>query len=806
MWQDLTEVQKTAFTVMSDARETDSVEEGIIKYRLNVDRVVNNGVDTDILARCLDTVSQHIATDQSNILKGRASRGRPQSWALAYVSLSADKLAFIALRSLLQHSSHRLTFLAHSISKDIQLEHKFEEIKRINNTKSKEVKGFTRNLNERLTDSAKIKKLYKTLVDQPLKWSHTECVGLGTRLIKACIESTGMWEQRLLWVGKKSTYSIDQIEELSDHIAHSHSNLELLSPSLVPMCCPPLDWHRRDGVLVGGYRFIQKPMIRTTFKRLSVDNDLDTSSNVVRALNAIQAVEWEVDKETLSLAKHIMGLNRPEYDKAISSVTARPLYPPYSEDMTKADRKVWFHNRDVARATWDSSVSKRLSQLVAVTVADKCKDAPLFFPHSLDWRGRVYPISTRLSPQGSDLQKALLRFSRKKPLGVYGLRILKLWAAGCAGIDKVSLSDRLKWFEEHYPHIKDFDYDNDTRWVDYDSPFLFVQAAIEIRNAVRSGHPESFMSSVSVCVDGSQNGLQHLSAIGRDHIGGASVNLVDQPVPADLYSDVAALVASAIEGDRGALILSGVTTDEVGQPLPPLAWFDTFNHKKKRRSAVKRSVLAYPYGVTKAGMCEGLQADGITNDILGSRHKNAWYLATQIDLAVRDVVVSAGHLMDWFRGVARLVATNGSAVNWIAPSGFPVNMHYLVVEGKIIRTCLGKLTIKQPVNMTDVDLDMMVRGIVANFIHSLDASHLIMSCLASVDDGITDLHFIHDSYGTHACDIDRVGYLLRREFVLMHNANPLEKFIEGLGFEVAPPPPQGKLNLDEVLLSKYFFA
>jgi hypothetical protein len=217
MWKDLTEGQKTAFTVINDARETDAVDEGIINYRLRVDRVVNNGVDTDILARCLDIVSQHIKTDQSNIIKGRASRGRPQSWALAYVTLGADKLAFITLRALLQHSSHRLTSLASQIGKDIQLEHKFEEIKRINQLRSKTEKGFSRNINDKL-DGVKIKKLYKKMIDQPLKWSHTECVGLGSRLIKTCIESTGMWEQRLIWVGKKSTYSIDQVEELCEHI------------------------------------------------------------------------------------------------------------------------------------------------------------------------------------------------------------------------------------------------------------------------------------------------------------------------------------------------------------------------------------------------------------------------------------------------------------------------------------------------------------------------------------------------------------------------------------------------------------
>ena len=42
--------------------------------------------------------------------------------------------------------------------------------------------------------------------------------------------------------------------------------------------------------------------------------------------------------------------------------------------------------------------------------------------------------------------------------------------------------------------------------------------------------------------DGSCNGLQHYAAMGRDVIGGASVNLTPSSVPQDVYSDVAELV------------------------------------------------------------------------------------------------------------------------------------------------------------------------------------------------------------------------------------------------------------------------
>ena len=50
-----------------------------------------------------------------------------------------------------------------------------------------------------------------------------------------------------------------------------------------------------------------------------------------------------------------------------------------------------------------------------------------------------------------------------------------------------------------------------------------------------------------VCVvsqDGSCNGLQHYAALGRDDAGAKSVNLFPLDSPADVYSEVVALVGA----------------------------------------------------------------------------------------------------------------------------------------------------------------------------------------------------------------------------------------------------------------------
>lgn len=45
----------------------------------------------------------------------------------------------------------------------------------------------------------------------------------------------------------------------------------------------------------------------------------------------------------------------------------------------------------------------------------------IFFPHSMDFRGRMYPLPPILNHMGGDLSRGLLVFSEGKELGQDGL-------------------------------------------------------------------------------------------------------------------------------------------------------------------------------------------------------------------------------------------------------------------------------------------------------------------------------------------------------------------------------------------------
>ena len=49
-----------------------------------------------------------------------------------------------------------------------------------------------------------------------------------------------------------------------------------------------------------------------------------------------------------------------------------------------------------------------------LSIANHFKEKVLWFPHNMDFRGRVYPIPPYLNHMGSDLARSLMVFARGK--------------------------------------------------------------------------------------------------------------------------------------------------------------------------------------------------------------------------------------------------------------------------------------------------------------------------------------------------------------------------------------------------------
>ena len=91
-----------------------------------------------------------------------------------------------------------------------------------------------------------------------------------------------------------------------------------------------------------------------------------------------------------------------------------------------------------------------------------------------------------------------------------------------------------------------------------------------------------------------------------------------------------------------------------------------------------------------------------------------------------------------------------------------------------------------------------------NYIHSIDSSHMMRTAIACVDAGLT-FAGVHDSFWTHATDVDTMNVILREKFIEVHKEPLLENLYHefranypDVADEFPQPPAPGDLDLDVV--------
>jgi DNA-directed RNA polymerase len=85
-----------------------------------------------------------------------------------------------------------------------------------------------------------------------------------------------------------------------------------------------------------------------------------------------------------------------------------------------------------------------------------------------------------------------------------------------------------------------------------------------------------------------------------------------------------------------------------------------------------------------------------------------------------------------------------------------------------VQTTLQEISIMDPSADDVVSKRKQLQAFPPNFIHSLDATHMILSANACHEAGLT-FSAVHDSFWTHAGDVDRMNEMLRDAFVRMHS-------------------------------------
>ncbi|KAI9283351.1 hypothetical protein BY458DRAFT_467671 [Sporodiniella umbellata] len=587
---------------------------------------------------------------------------------------------------------------------------------------------------------------------------------------------------------------------------------DTLHPRLLPMLVAPRPWISYNS---GGYLSTKSMCMRTKDSveqqvYLQKASETDLLKDVLGGLDVLGSTRWRVNKNVFKIILEAWNSGEPIAD--IPPALGEPVPLPPKPENYHTDPKAkfnWINEIKQIQTTERNNHSLRCDVNYKVETARAYLNLPMFFPHNMDFRGRAYPMPPTLNHLGNDLCRGLLHFEEAKPLGERGWKWLKIHLANLYGYDKHSFTDREKFTVENMANIMD-SVDNPLTgqkwWLQADAPWQCLSACYEVAAAVRSGKPEEFLSQLPVHQDGTCNGLQHYAALGGDLAGARAVNLAAGDRPADVYTGVADMVnkhidAAAEKGDENAKLLQGNVS----------------------RKVVKQTVMTNVYGVTFIGARSQIENRLKENPAIprDKVYALSTYLAKAVFSSLGEMFNGARQIQDWLTDSARRIAKSiptetleeagllvsdpnskkmptfvkesrkkkqvfsarspssnqMTSVIWTTPLGLPIVQPYRRSGKKQVATLLQTVYIEDPDASRPVNTIKQSTAFPPNFIHSLDATHMLMSALACNRKGLT-FASVHDSYWTHACHVDSMNEVIREQFIELHSQPIMENLLE----------------------------
>lgn len=108
------------------------------------------------------------------------------------------------------------------------------------------------------------------------------------------------------------------------------------------------------------------------------------------------------------------------------------------------------------------------------------------------------------------------------------------------------------------------------------------------------------------------------------------------------------------------------------------------------------------------------------------------------------------------------------SVIWTTPLKMPVVQPYRQKSSERVTTHLQMISLVNPSIADPVNKRKQLQAFPPNFIHSLDATHMILSALQCEKQGLT-FTAVHDSFWTHASEVETMNRVLRDAFIKMHS-------------------------------------
>jgi DNA-directed RNA polymerase len=781
---------------LQQQRERDSVAEGVARYKKLAQEAVDRGDGAALkpaerlLLGWVGGLVTAIREELRGVLAGESGMGRGVYGPVLGL-IPPDKLAVITMHEAVGSCMNnplgtRLPSVCERIGKTINAEYCLPKMREDEQLWDK----LTHTDRKSIRPKAVLRLARKHTEED---WGRTITTHLGAILMHLLLKTAYLnghpaFKTALVFRGKTRSFMMLSLTDAAKQfIDDGHTARQYMRPKLTPMIVPPLAWQNFDD---GGYLTLKTRLVKhqAPYRREELRNtDL---SRVLPGMNALQAMPWRVNQR-------IMGIVRELWDTGGNMLGIPRRYPlekppiPADWDSNLASKKAWKKNAAVIRRQNAMEYPDRTYFDAKLKCAIELGDSTFWFPHQMDNRGRCYPLPLYLNHHGDDVTRGLLECAEGKPVTERGMYWLKVHLANCYGADHCAFDQRVAWVHESTQQIEGWLSDplENTGWMDADHPFQTLAAAYALADAM-DGKPVHVLAQM----DGTCNGLQHYAALARSDEEAAAVNLVESDQPADRYAPIAALVAQIVEqdaakGNQWAYMLTGMVD----------------------RKLVKQTIMTTVYNVTKVGARRQLQGQlkkrGFEKSKLYDASK---YLTNAVLRCMRSACPDTSAVMDWLTDCAKRITAAKKVVAWATPLGLPVEQPYKSFKKKQIRTLVQRMDLVSD----DPDLPpkarKQVQAFPPNYIHSIDASHMLLSAHWAHQKGIR-IAAVHDSFWTHPSDVDTLRDVLREGFFAIHSIDLLKNLaVQFRGqyphVEIPDPPASGKFDIGGVLTSTYAFS
>ena len=590
----------------------------------------------------------------------------------------------------------------------------------------------------------------------------------------------------------------------------------------LPITSAPLDWELIDGEIIGGYKSFQYEMVRANQKV----NYKNLSPKIFNAINYIQSVPWRINEKVRDAV--VRDLKVPKKEDFILTEYPDPTNCEWDVDINdenldpdKKQSLISYREkfREVAElykaevSDYDSAYGKYRSVKMAAEIAEKYVGQTIYFPHSFDFRGRVYPIPICLNPQGSDAIKAMLEYDQGEPLDYEGAKWAFAYLASLYGDDKINFEERVERGKELI----------DANYLDADEPYQFLAHQLELQKVLED--PDlPFYGRIHL--DACNSGSQFTSAITGDFAGCVATNVIPTVNETtglcdrkDAYLLVAEKCKEAIN-DKLAELVSDKTLKSINQKLndntsksskEELLFFQQLMEKDGRK-VCKTPVMVSNYGGTTGGRSELLwnmfremkvNRKWINKSPQSRFSPTASRLSLLIGDAIKGVLNGGKAFETYIQKMNNLIAKQNRPIWWTTSDGFHVvHSKNKELKAKAVSCLLpGSRRVTRIIKKMysdDVAVSKMRSAISPNYIHSLDAELLRRVALKMSRRGIENSDWIHDSFGCHPNYVSDMLQITKEEFLKLMKRKPLAKLDEELRSQMTSRKKKDKQQLDKI--------